>query len=80
MKIRKGLDMQFIGITGRVVQHLRDEIITGELSAGQKLNEAQLPSPLGISRPPLRETLRTLENDATLSRLSIADCHEFCSV
>lgn len=55
--------MEFKSITETLVDHLRSQIITGEISPGQKLNEQQLSSSLGFSRPPLREAFRTLEHD-----------------
>jgi DNA-binding GntR family transcriptional regulator len=53
--------MEILGVTATVVVNLRNKIITGELHAGQKLNESQLASDFGISRPPLREAFRMLE-------------------
>jgi DNA-binding GntR family transcriptional regulator len=55
--------MEIKSITKSVVEYLRLKIITGELAAGQKLNETELASRLNISRPPLREALRILENE-----------------
>lgn len=55
--------MQVIGVTESAVQYLRERIITGELKPGQRLNEVELADELGISRPPLREALRTLTRD-----------------
>jgi len=54
--------VQFLGVTRGLAKHLRDRIITGELSSGQRLNEAQLTEELGISRSPLREAFRLLES------------------
>lgn len=55
--------MEVLNVTGSAVQFLREKIITGELKAGQKLNESNLATTLGISRPPLREAFRLLEKD-----------------
>jgi DNA-binding GntR family transcriptional regulator len=55
--------MEILGVTRSAYQYLRTKIITGELPAGQKLNENQLASLLDISRPPLREAFRILENE-----------------
>jgi len=55
--------MEIKSITESVVEYLRLKIITGELAAGQKLNETELASHLNISRPPLREAFRILENE-----------------
>jgi DNA-binding GntR family transcriptional regulator len=55
--------MIFIGVVSSLVEYIRDQIITGELAPGQKLNEIQLAAEFNISRPPLREAFRILEND-----------------
>lgn len=44
-----------------VHDQLREAIITGRLTSGQKLNERQLASELQISSSPLKEALRQLE-------------------
>lgn len=43
-----------------VTERVRDMIIEGELSPGERINENQLISKLGVSRTPLREAMRTL--------------------
>ena len=55
--------MEIRGVTKSLVDHLRVEIVTGQLLPGQRLNEVQLASRLGVSRPPLREAFRILEHD-----------------
>ena len=55
--------MDILGVKDSVVQSLRTQIIIGDLAPGQKLNETALSSVLGISRPPLREAFRVLENE-----------------
>ncbi|ERK16286.1 Transcriptional regulator, GntR family [Pantoea sp. AS-PWVM4] len=47
----------------QVARALRQAIISGELLPGQKLIEAELCEALEISRPSLREALRTLESE-----------------
>lgn len=47
----------------RVLDALREAIITGELKPGQPLVEMDLASQLGISRAPLREALQTLARE-----------------
>jgi DNA-binding GntR family transcriptional regulator len=74
------------GVTKSVVQHLRMHIIEGTLAPGQKLNELELSTRLGISRPPLREAFRILENENLIisiprkgcyvSQLSVNDCRQ----
>lgn len=75
--------MEVLGVKESAVQHLRTKIVVGELKPGQKLNEAQLASELGISRPPIREAFRLLEAEhlvvshprrgAFVSELSVED-------
>jgi DNA-binding GntR family transcriptional regulator len=55
--------MEIMGVTKTLVAHLREQIITDELPAGQKLNEFKLAESLGVSRPPLREAFRILEHE-----------------
>ena len=55
--------MQILNVTTSALQFLREKIITGVLKPGQRLNESSLSAKLGISRPPIREALRMLEND-----------------
>ncbi|AFM27536.1 GntR family transcriptional regulator [Desulfomonile tiedjei] len=53
-------------VSETVVDYLRTQIITGKLSANQKINENDLATSLGISRPPIREAFRILENEHLL--------------
>lgn len=81
--------MRVWGVTESAVQYLRERIITGELKPGQRLNEQEMAEKLGISRPPLREALRTLTEDylvtsvprrgASVTKLSIHDLREIYS-
>jgi DNA-binding GntR family transcriptional regulator len=57
------MDIEITNIAEKVVNHLRFQIISGILPSGQKLNEVNLSESLGISRIPLREALRILENE-----------------
>jgi DNA-binding GntR family transcriptional regulator len=41
-------------------QHLADEIITGKLRPGERLDECDIAARLGLSRTPVREALRQL--------------------
>lgn len=49
-----------------VVRVLREKIVRGELPAGTQLLQSDLASQLGVSRTPLREAFRILENDGYL--------------
>jgi DNA-binding GntR family transcriptional regulator len=82
--------MKISTVTDTVAEHLRLEIITGNLASGERLNEVQLSTSLGISRPPLREALRILENEhlvlntprkgTVVSSISIEDLREVYQV
>ena len=47
-------------------EHLRSQILTGELSAGSEINQAQVAAVFGISRGPVREAFRLLERDGLI--------------
>src|SRR5471032_414792 len=49
-----------------IVQTLREKILAGELSPGQRLVEAQLAQWLGVSRTPLRYALSVLSSEGLL--------------
>ncbi|ABR50674.1 transcriptional regulator, GntR family [Alkaliphilus metalliredigens QYMF] len=44
-----------------VFEHLRESILEGKLEPGQRLMEIQLAEQLGVSRTPVRESMRKLE-------------------
>ncbi len=82
--------MEIIGVTESVLQYLRVHIITGDLAPGQKLNEIELSSSLNVSRPPIREAFRVLENESLVvsfprkgcfvSGISMDDCRNIFEV
>lgn len=53
--------LQSQSLTMLVQRELERMILSGELAVGEKLNEATLASRLGVSRGPVRETFRGLE-------------------
>jgi len=55
--------MEIKTVTNIATEYLRKQIITGEMAAGQRINETDLASCLDISRPPIREAFRILENE-----------------
>ena len=79
-------NLHVTGVTESVAKYLRINIIEGELKPGQKLNELDLSSRLEISRPPLREAFRILENEhfiisfprrgCYVTEVSIYDCRQ----
>jgi DNA-binding GntR family transcriptional regulator len=54
-------------LVDEVAQVLRERIYAGELAPGQSLRQVQLASALKISRTPLREALRKLEQEGLLT-------------
>ena len=52
-----------------VYDRLRDAIITGDLSPGQRLVEARLATRLGVSRAPIREAIRVLEREGLVQSI-----------
>ena len=67
--------MEILGVTKTVVEFLRERIITGELPANKWLSESQLASQFGISRAPLREAFRILEEDKLIVSLPRRGCY-----
>ncbi len=50
----------------RAYLHLRERLLSGGLGAGAQLSEPDLAKQLGMSRTPIREALRQLENEGLL--------------
>ena len=48
-------------LTTLVLRELERQIVSGEIESGSKLNEAVIASELGVSRGPVREACRALE-------------------
>jgi len=54
----------------RIVERLRDAILSGDLAAKTRLMEPQLARRLAVSRTPLREAIRQLEAEGLVSTVS----------
>ncbi|MGJ9384356.1 GntR family transcriptional regulator [Salipaludibacillus sp. CF4.18] len=52
-----------LSITGQVVNAIRTAIVTGEYEPGRKLSESNLSKFYGVSRTPIRESLKQLERE-----------------
>ena len=63
------------GVSESILHSLRAHIIAGKLAPGQKLNEKELASQLGVSRQPLREAFRLLENERLINSIPRKGCH-----
>jgi DNA-binding GntR family transcriptional regulator len=53
-------------LRGQVYYHLRQELLAGRLRPGERVNEVAIATGLGISRGPLREAIRDLEQEGIL--------------
>jgi DNA-binding GntR family transcriptional regulator len=49
-----------VPLRDQIVEVLRDMVVSGALSPGERINEAELAARLGISRGPLREAIQRL--------------------
>ncbi|MDO4938587.1 MAG: GntR family transcriptional regulator [Lachnospiraceae bacterium] len=54
---------EYIPLREVVFNTIRDAIIKGDLKPGERLLEIQLAEKLGVSRTPIREAIRKLENE-----------------
>jgi DNA-binding GntR family transcriptional regulator len=50
-----------------IARHLREAIIKGELTPGERVNETRLTRELALSRSPVREAIRILESEGLLT-------------
>jgi DNA-binding GntR family transcriptional regulator len=55
-------------MTSLVYEQLHAQIVSGELAPGARLTESVLATTFGISRTPVREALRRLEQDGLVER------------
>lgn len=58
--------VEVAGLRQEVSEALRRAIWDGVLRPGERLNEQRLAAELGVSRPPLREAIRVLEQEGLL--------------
>lgn len=61
MEIKYDGDNEYLPLRDLVFQALRQAIITGEFSPGERLMEIKIANKLGVSRTPVREAIRMLE-------------------
>ncbi|WP_053955379.1 GntR family transcriptional regulator [Inediibacterium massiliense] len=52
-----------LSLTSKIFNILREDILNGKYTEGEKLGEAKLAEELGVSRTPVREALKQLELD-----------------
>jgi len=54
---------EYIPLRDIVFKTLREAIVTGELKSGERLMEIRLANEMGVSRTPVREAIRKLEQE-----------------
>lgn len=59
-------DHRTISIADQIFEQLQDEILSGKYKKGEILSEAKLSEELGVSRTPVREAVRRLEQERIL--------------
>ena len=57
------IEHKTISLADQVFEHLEINILSGKYSKGETLNESKLSVELGVSRTPIREALRRLEQE-----------------
>lgn len=55
-----------VSVTTLATESLRSAILTGRLVPGERLRQDQLAAALGVSRQPVREALKQLENEGLI--------------
>ena len=59
-------DLSRADLSASLVSRIRDLIVSGELPAGERINEVHLATRLGVSRTPLREALSALGGEGAI--------------
>jgi len=82
--------LKYQNISTSILEFLRRQIVSGKIQGGERLIENKLSVELGVSRPPLRETFRILQNESLLrttprlgtfvTELSSADFNQICDL
>lgn len=57
------IEHKTISLADQVFEHLENDILSGKYQRGEVLTESKLSSELGVSRTPIREALRRLEQE-----------------
>jgi DNA-binding GntR family transcriptional regulator len=69
-EFRRSVILKATNLYEKVYAHLKEQIYSGSFSTGEPVFETQLAEQLGVSRTPVREALRMLENEGLLDQLS----------
>ena len=57
------IEHKTISLADQVFEHLETDILSGKYQKGENLTESKLCLELGVSRTPIREALRRLEQE-----------------
>ena len=57
------MEHKTVSLADQVFEHLETDILSGKYSRGEILTESKLSAELGVSRTPIREALRRLEQE-----------------
>ena len=57
------IEHKTISLADQVFEHLENDILSGKYSRGESLTQSKLSAELGVSRTPIREALRRLEQE-----------------
>ncbi len=57
------IEHKTVSLADQVFEHLESDILSGKYSRGEVLTESKLCAQLGVSRTPIREALRRLEQE-----------------
>ena len=57
------IEHKTVSLADQVFEHLESDILSGKYSRGETLTESKLSQELGVSRTPIREALRRLEQE-----------------
>ena len=61
---------EYIPLRDIVFKTLREAIVTGELKPGERLMEIRLANEMGVSRTPVREAIRKLEQEGLVTLIA----------
>ena len=61
-------------LTGEIADIIRDRILKGEYKIGEKIKENQIATELRVSRTPIREAFKQLENEGLIDYIPNRGC------
>jgi DNA-binding GntR family transcriptional regulator len=86
----KKMPEKHLTLREKILENIRDAIVSGDLKAGSRVSEPELAERYGISRTPIREAFRQLESEgyltviprrgAVVSEFSAKDVEEFYAI